>query len=510
MNPESHSQPVDLFVVGGGINGTGIARDAVGRGLSVALCEKDDLAQGTSSRSGKLVHGGLRYLEYYEFRLVREALIEREVLLESAPHIIWPMRFVLPHSKRDRPAWLVRLGLFLYDHLGGRKRLPATRALNLRSAPEGEPLKQNFAKGFEYSDCWVDDARLVLLNALDAGERGATIMTHTRFEGATRTGEHWYITLRQSGGKSIQVQAKALINAAGPWVNDIIDDISQATSNRRVRLVKGSHIIVRKFWQGDQAYLLQNADKRVLFINPYETNYALIGTTDIPQAGSPDSAQVDPAEVNYLLDTVNEYFVTQLSPADVINSFTGVRPLYDDNADNPSAVTRDYVFDLDPASGPTAGGAPLLSVFGGKITTFRKLAEHALDQLQPWFPAMQSPWTAKATLPGGDIENANFESFLKESARRYPWLDSDTLHHLCRCYGNRISIVIGSAGSAKQLGENFGQSFYEAEARYLIKHEWARSADDILQRRTKHGLHLTIEQRNHFAAWCEGKLAQAS
>ncbi len=489
---------VDLFVIGGGINGTGIARDAAGRGLSVVLCEKDDLAEGTSSRSGKLIHGGLRYLEYYEFRLVREALIEREVLLASAPHIIWPMRFVLPHSAQDRPAWLIRLGLFLYDHLGGRKKLPPTRVVNLHQASEGMPLKDQYRKGFEYSDCWVDDARLVVLNALDAQRHGATVLTRTRVQSARRVGDHWRIQVMDNQSRVQEYRARALVNAAGPWVNRVINTIEGARTSRNVRLVKGSHIVVRKFWQGDQAYLLQNADKRVIFVNPYLKNYALIGTTDIPHEGDPESVVVDENEIHYLIGTVNRYFKNALSADDVVQSYAGVRPLYDDASDSPSAVTRDYVFDVDA----TDKQAPLLSVFGGKITTFRKLAEHALNQLKPYFENPGEPWTASAVLPGGDIDDADFPAFLGTIQRNYPWLEHATCEHLVRAYGTQMSAVIGGATGIAELGERFAASFYEREALYLLEHEWAQTADDILYRRTKHGVYMTEVQRNRFVDWC--------
>jgi glycerol-3-phosphate dehydrogenase len=491
------AETIDLFVIGGGINGVGIARDAAGRGLSVVLCEKDDLAEGTSSRSGKLIHGGLRYLEYYEFALVRKALIEREVLLAAAPHIIWPMRFVLPHSTQDRPAWLLRLGLFLYDHLGGRKQLPATRMLNLRTAPEGECLRDEFVKGFEYSDCWVDDARLVVLNALDAHERGAHIMTRTRFESASRRSDHWLVTVRSGQGSAHQFRARALANAAGPWVNTVVDSVSGTNTNRRVQLVKGSHLVVPKFWNGPQAYLVQNVDKRVIFVNPYEKDFALIGTTDIPQSGQPESATVDEAEVQYLIDCVNRYFRVTLTSHDVVSSFTGVRPLFDDASDNPSAVTRDYVFDIDGKP----GSPPLLSVFGGKITTFRKLAEHAVDKLAAWFPHMQGSWTQHSPLPGGDIQYANFNYFLAAMKTKYTWLSPVTVEHLARLYGTRIHTIIGRKRSEAALGKKFSDTFYEAEVRYLLEHEWAQTIPDVLDRRTKHGLHLSAEQRQHFDTW---------
>ncbi len=491
------TQTVDLFVIGGGINGAGIARDAAGRGLSVILCEKDDLAQGTSSRSGKLVHGGLRYLEYYEFRLVREALIEREVLLNSAPHIIWPMRFVLPHSPQDRPAWLVRLGLFLYDHLGGRKKLPGTRTLDLRRDPEGEPIKNDFTKGFEYSDCWVDDSRLVVLNAVDAAERGAEVLTRTACTSARRNGDLWDIEMTDTEtGAKRQVKARAVINAGGPWVNDIIGRVTGTNSQRNVRLVKGSHIIVPKFWQGQQAYLVQNFDKRVIFINPYEGDKALIGTTDIPYEGAPEAVQADEDEISYLLNAVNKYFKQTLRREDVVQSFSGVRPLYDDGAGNPSAVTRDYVFDLE-----TQGGAPLLNVFGGKITTFRKLAEHAIQRIEKYFPNAKGDWTAKGALPGGDIPNADFTAYLGEIQAKYPFVPAAQLRHWGRLYGTRMDMFLAGKTSMEDLGAQFGERLYEAEVRYLCEHEWARTAEDVLHRRTKENLRTTAADKAALQAW---------
>ena len=489
--------PVDLFVIGGGINGAGIARDAAGRGLSVMLCEKDDLAQGTSSRSGKLVHGGLRYLEYREFRLVREALIEREVLLRAAPHIIWPMRFVLPHSPDDRPAWLVRLGLFLYDHLGGRKVLPGSRVLDLRTAPEGKPIRGDYVKAFEYSDCWVDDARLVVLNAIDARERGAEILTRTACTSARREDGLWRIELQNMhDGSKRSVRARALVNASGPWVNDVITRVTSANSSRAVRLVKGSHIIVPKFWDGNQAYLLQNTDKRVIFVNPYEGDKALIGTTDIPFSGAPEEVAADEDEIAYLIAVVNRYFKQELRREDVVDCFSGVRPLFDDGQGNPSAVTRDYTLDLDERD-----GAPLLNVFGGKITTFRKLAEHALDRLTHCFPKMGEGWTAVAPLPGGAMPDADFEGFRQALRRDYPWLTAELAQHFGRLYGTRTKDVIGAATALDGLGRRFGPLLTEAEARYLLRHEWAETAEDILLRRTKHGLHMNDTERRVFADW---------
>jgi len=493
---------VDLLVIGGGINGAGIARDAAGRGLSVVLCEKADLAEGTSSRSGKLVHGGLRYLEYYEFRLVREALIEREVLLEAAPHIIWPMRFVLPHSPEQRPAWLLRLGLFLYDHLGGRKRLPSCRRINLRATPEGRIIKDEFRLGFEYSDCWVDDARLVVLNALDARQRGATVLTRMAAQSARRVDGLWEIDLGEDGnaaGAAYRLRARAIVNAAGPWVENVIGRVAGLNSRRRVRLVKGSHIVVKKFWDGPQAYLFQNHDKRVIFVNPYEDDLCLIGTTDVPYAGAAEDVAIDDAEIDYLLAAVNRYVTHELQRADIRYAYAGVRPLYDDNAANPSAVTRDYVFDTDG----DAGRAPLLSVFGGKITTYRKLAEHAMAELAGVFPRMGKAWTARTPLPGGDLPDSDFSGFLATLRRRHAWLPAPLAQHYARLYGTRADSVLDSARSLADLGRHFGGLLYEREARYLREAEWAETADDILLRRTKHGLHLDQAARDDLARWLQ-------
>jgi glycerol-3-phosphate dehydrogenase len=485
---------VDLVVIGGGINGAGIARDAAGRGLSVIMCEKGDLAEGTSSRSGKLIHGGLRYLEYFEFRLVREALIEREVLLKAAPHIVWPMRCVLPHSPEQRHAWLVRLGLFLYDHLGGRDKLPPCRRIDLLNGLEGGAIKDDYRLAFEYSDCWVDDARLVVLNALDAKERGAAILTRTAAISAKRENGTWDIEFRNSDGTRSHVRTKALVNAAGPWVEDVIKGVVGVNSTRRIRLVKGSHIIVRKFWDGPHAYLLQNNDKRVIFVNPYENDLCLIGTTDIPYEGRAEDVGIDTHEIAYLLAAVNRYTKKHLAHSDVIGSFSGVRPLSDDNAANPSAVTRDYVFDCE-------GEPPLLSVFGGKITTYRKLAEHALQKLKPFFPMMKGDWTAKAALPGGDIPNADFDIFVANLQRDLSWAPEDVTRHYARLYGSREKMIINGANNLKGLGQHFGGTFYEAEATYLRAHEWAQSAEDILDRRTKHGLHLSQLQRENLVRY---------
>ncbi|PLL14585.1 glycerol-3-phosphate dehydrogenase [Tabrizicola sp. TH137] len=491
------AEMIDLFVIGGGINGAGVARDAAGRGLKVVLCEKGDLAEGTSSRSGKLVHGGLRYLEYYEFRLVREALIEREVLLQAAPHIIWPMRFVLPHSPQDRPAWLVRLGLFLYDHLGGRKRLPGTRVLDLRRDPEGAALLDQYTKGFEYSDCWVDDARLVILNAVAAREKGALVLTRSPAVSARRENGAWTVTVKHlPTGELRTFRARCIVNCAGPWVSDVIGRVAGSNSSRNVRLVKGSHIIVPKWWTGSNAYLVQNHDKRVIFINPYEGDKALIGTTDISYEGRAEDVAADESEIDYLLKAVNRYFKEKLRRSDVLHSFSGVRPLFDDGKGNPSAVTRDYVFDLDET-----GGAPLMNVFGGKITTYRELAERGMHRLRSVFPQMGGDWTAQEPLPGGEMPGADYETFANALREDYPWMPRALVQHYGRLYGSRTRDLVGAAEGLTALGRHFGGQLYEAEARYLVEREWAMTAEDVLYRRTKHYLHLTEAERAAFAEW---------
>lgn len=489
--------PFDLFIIGGGINGVGIARDAAGRGLSVFLAEKGDLGEGTSSRSGKLIHGGLRYLEYYEFRLVREALIEREVLLALAPHIIHPLRFILPHSPEQRPAWLIRLGLFLYDHLGGRKVLPPSRRLDLSRTEAGTALRPACRVGFEYADCWVDDARLVILNALDAAARGAVIRPRSRVVRAVREEGLWRIRLAGADGTESEVAARILINAAGPWVQEVLASVIGANSRRRVRLVKGSHIVLRKFWPGNHAYLLQNHDRRVIFVNPYEEEFALVGTTDIPYAEAPERVTVDETEREYLLAVLRRYFRRDFTREDILAEFSGVRPLYDDASENPSAVTRDYVLDLD------AGPPPLLSIFGGKITTYRKLAEHALARLTPFLPARAGAfrsWTAEAPLPGGDI-GEDLPSFTAALSRRHPSLPPPLLRHYARRYGTRSEDLLAGVRTPADLGRHFGGHLYAREAEFLIATEWAESAEDILERRTKHALLLTPAQRAGFEAW---------
>jgi glycerol-3-phosphate dehydrogenase len=497
------NEPVDLLVIGGGINGAGIARDAAGRGLSVVLCEKDDLASATSSSSSKLIHGGLRYLEYYEFRLVREALIEREVLLRAAPHIIRPLRFVLPHDRGQRPAWMIRLGLFLYDHLGGRERLPGCETLALREDPAGQPLKSSLTKGFSYSDCWVDDARLVILNALDAKERGAEILTRARCIGARRVDGLWEVELEPSDGVdhgrgvSRRLRARAVVNAAGPWVAETLQQIAGVNRRATLRLVKGSHIVVPRLHDGPQAYILQNTDRRVIFVIPYEGRYSLIGTTDLPYEGDPGLVAITDDEVGYLCAAVDRYFERPVDRTQVAWSYAGVRPLYDDANQNVSAVTRDYVFDIDGGEGE----APLLSVYGGKITTYRKLAEHALAKLQPMLDFNGTPWTEKASLPGGDMVDADFERFLEDLQRSRPWLPAALAHRYARAYGTRVERLLDGRDSLDALGEDLGGGLHEAEVQYLVESEWAGNQDDILWRRSKLGLHVSKQTQERLADW---------
>jgi glycerol-3-phosphate dehydrogenase len=493
-------QRYDLVVVGGGINGAGIARDASGRGLNVLLCEKDDLASHTSSWSSKLIHGGLRYLEHYEFRLVRAALIEREVLLRAAPHLVKPMTFVLPHSREQRPRWMIRVGLFLYDHLGGRKRLPASCGVDLRAGVHGAPLKDEFAHGFSYADAWVDDSRLVVANARAAAEMGAEVRTRTRCDHAERDGAGgWRITLvdAETGAEEVVV-ARALVNAAGPWVSRFIEDGLEVASRHRVRLVKGSHVVVPALYEGEHAYILQNDDKRIVFAIPYQQGrLTIIGTTDLAWEGEPAEAAIDDAEIAYLCRVTNRYFTKQTHARDVVWSYSGVRPLYDDRSGNPSAVTRDYVFDLDAP----AGDAPLLSIFGGKLTTYRKLAEHAMAKLAPVLGLDDRPWTRDAPLPGGDIADADFAGFRDDVARRYPFLPPAMLERLARAYGTRVSRILGDAGSLDDLGEPIGGDLYARELAYLVDEEWARHPEDVLWRRTKLGLFVDDEAEARLRAW---------
>jgi glycerol-3-phosphate dehydrogenase len=484
----------DLAIIGGGVNGCGIARDAAGRGLSVYLCEQSDLASGTSSAATKLIHGGLRYLENYEFRLVREALLEREVLWRIAPHIIWPLRFVLPHHRGLRPAWLLRLGLFIYDHLGGRKLLPATKTLDLSHDIAGAPLTPGvYTLGFEYSDCWVEDARLVALNARDAADRGAVMSTRTKAVSAERGGDAWRLTTEDTrSGARAAVSARILVNASGPWVGDVVAKICGPSAPASVRLVQGSHIVVRKLYDHDRCYIFQNADNRIIFAIPYETDFTLIGTTDRDYSGDPADVKASTEEIDYLCAAANEYFSKKLSPADVIWNYSGVRPLYDDGARNAQSATRDYVLELDKQH-----GAPLLSVFGGKITTYRRLAMHALDKLQPFLPQGshdKAGWTGAAPLPGGDFSVRGFDDLVAGLTQSFPWLGPRQARRLARAYGTKAREILGNARSASDLGYDFGAGLSESEVAYLMREEWAQEASDIVWRRSKLGLRLTVEE----------------
>jgi glycerol-3-phosphate dehydrogenase len=481
----------DIFVIGGGINGCGIARDAVGRGFSVYLAEMDDLASGTSSGSTKLIHGGLRYLEHYEFRLVRESLMEREVLWKNAPHIIWPMRFVLPHAVGLRPAWLLRLGLFLYDHIGGRKLLPVTRSLDMRDDPAGKPLKPLFTRGFEYSDCWVNDARMVVLNARDAADRGAVIRTRTKVVDARRDGALWTIDVEDLRTHAIeQVKARLLVNASGPWIDHVLSGALGRDNVHNVRLVQGSHIVVSKKFDDPRAYFFQNKDGRVIFAIPYEDDFTLIGTTDRDYDGDPHDVRISDAETDYLCAAASEYFSVPVRRSDIVWSYSAVRPLYDDGASKAQEATRDYVLKADGGE----GRAPVINVFGGKITTYRRLAEAMLEKIEGFLGKKGAPWTVNAALPGGDFPAGAFASQVQQLAAAYPFLDAGHARRLVRLYGTRAKIVLGEARSAADLGRNFGADLYEAELRYLMNHEWAETADDVLWRRTKRGLRLTRDE----------------
>jgi glycerol-3-phosphate dehydrogenase len=487
-------QHYDLLVIGGGINGAGIARDAAGRGLKVLLVEQGDLASATSSASSKLIHGGLRYLEYLEFRLVAEALAEREALLHIAPHIVWPLEFVLPHEQHLRPAWMIQAGLFLYDHLGhrllgmgGRSSLPKSRRVVLTPDGCGAGLKPEFERGFSYHDCWVDDARLVVLNARSAALHGATIRTRTRLVSAQRQGDEWLATLVSGPAAEWQVTARAIVNAAGPWVKQVLDEALRMDVQANVRLVQGSHIIVPRIHDKRYAYILQNPDRRVVFLIPYERAFTLIGTTDVPVAAG-NAPRISNDEIGYLCEAASRYTDKPVTPQSVVSSYAGVRALYDDGRPNPSAVTRDYHLLLDE------DGPPVLSVFGGKITTYRRLAEHALQKLDKRFPGTRA-WTATQPLPGGDFAGLSFAARVDEYQRRFTNLPPLWLVRLLRRHGTLAERIIGSARTEADLGENFGGGLYEAEVRYLMSNEWARDADDVVWRRTKCGLHMSEAQR---------------
>lgn len=490
-------QVFDLAVIGGGVNGAGIARDAAGRGAKVLLLERGDLAEGTSSNSTKLIHGGLRYLEHYEFSLVREALTEREVLWGIAPHIIWPLRFILPHRKGLRPRWLLRLGLFLYDHIGGRKFLPAAESVTLASHPAGAALKPEYTRAFAYSDGWVDDARLVILNARDAADRGAEVRTRCEVTALAREGDVWRIT---AGGETFR--ARAVVNAAGPRVLDLLGRAGEPTT-QRMRLVRGSHIVVRKLFDHPFAYFFQLPDGRIFFAIPYEEDFTLIGTTDVDHKAGLDKVEASAEEIAYLCEGASEYFQTPVTPADVVWTYSGVRPLVDDGSGKPEAATRGYRFELDRGSdGPESGGAPLLSVFGGKITTYRELAGEAIRQLVPFLPVLEgADWTGAANLPGGNFGRYDAPALARSLAKRYPFLGNTQARRLTRLYGTLAEGFLGTATSAADLGEDFGHGLTAAEVDYLIAREWARSADDVLWRRTKLGLHFSAEEAARLSAY---------
>ena len=520
--PDAAPDPVDLLVIGGGVNGCGIARDAAGRGLSVTLAEMKDLASATSSASTKLFHGGLRYLEYFEFRLVREALLEREVLLHAMPHIAWPMRFVLPYhpdqrfegetptskllarampwTRGRRPAWLIRAGLGLYDRLGGRKVLPGTRTVNLRTDPAGAPLKPKFERAFEYSDCWIEDARLVALNARDAAERGAEVLTRTKVEGASREGDHWRVTLRDADtGAILERRARAVVNAGGPWVKDVISGALRIDAVEGVRLVRGSHIVTRRLYDHDRCYFFQGRDGRIIFAIPYEADYTLIGTTDAEHEDPSEPPVCTPEERDYLLAFASEYFARPVTAEDIVWTYSGVRPLYDDGASSATAATRDYVLKLDRGTG--GDGPPLLNVFGGKITTYRRLSEAALRRLGEAMPGMDGPWTARAPLPGGDFPVDGVPALVEALREAHPFLDSAWAHRLVKAYGTDAARMLAGSATAEDLGRDFGATLSEREVDWLRAHEFARTAEDVVWRRSKLGLRMSAGEIAALDAW---------
>ncbi len=517
--PDTASTPTDLFIIGGGINGTGIARDAAGRGMSVRLAEMNDLASATSSASTKLFHGGLRYLEYFEINLVRHALAERETLLKAMPHISWPMRFVLPYHpdmrfegdtptskilntvmpwmKGRRPAWLIRLGLFLYDHLGGRKILPKTRTLNLKGTPEGAPIEARFEKAYEYSDCWIEDSRLVVLNARDAAERGADICVRTKVQSAARIDGLWHITVedRDTHVQRI-VTARMIVNAAGPWVGDVIQRKVRINSTEGVRLVRGSHIVTKRLYDHDKCYFFQGTDGRIIFAIPYETDFTLIGTTDAEHGDPGEKPVCTPQERDYLVAFANSYFRQDITADDVVWTYSGVRPLYDDGAKSATAATRDYVLKVD-----SDAGAPILNVFGGKITTYRKLAEDAMDKIRPYFNSMKGHWTAGVALPGGDFPVDGVPALIAGLKADYPFLTDFSARRLVRAYGTEARVMLGDAITVADLGMDFGATLTEREVIWLMDREFARRAEDVVWRRNKLGLRLTTDEVATLDAW---------
>lgn len=477
----------DLFVVGGGINGTGIAADAAGRGLNVGLCEMGDLAHATSSSSSKLIHGGLRYLEHYEFRLVKEALTEREVLLKVAPHLVTPMRFQMPHRPHLRPAWLIRIGLFLYDNLGKRETLLGSKGVKYGA---DSPLKDDIKQGFEYSDCWVDDARLVVTNALSAQQNGTSIFARTRCISAKRVDNQWHIQLEdQTTNEILDITAKALVNAAGPWVSSFIETKLEQKAPYGIRMIKGSHIVVPKLYQHSNAFIMQNTDKRIVFAIPYREHYTLLGTTDVEYKGNPNDVAISEDETQYILKVANDHFKKTLTPADVVWSYSGVRPLLEDESSDPSAVTRDYTLHLDDQN----QHAPLLSIFGGKITTYRKLALSAMTKLAPYFDKLGGEWTHSKPLPGGDL-GMPLDAFSMKLQKDYPFIGAQLARRFANSYGTLTHTLLNKANTESDLGQHFGNQLFQVEVDYLINHEWARTAEDVLWRRTKLGLEFTPEQ----------------
>ena len=513
----SKDEPFDIFVIGGGINGAGVARDAAGRGLRVCLAEMNDFASATSSASTKLFHGGLRYLEYFEVGLVKKALIEREILLKAMPHISWPMRFVLPYhqdmrfenetpasrvlnwvmpwAKGRRPAWMIRIGLFMYDHLGGREILPGTRTINLKNDPVGKPLKPKFHKAFEYSDCWVEDSRLVILNVRDAEERGAKVLVRTKVVSAERDGDLWKITTEGEAGQRVYF-ARCIVNAGGPWVEEIVTGVSRLNAEAQIRLVRGSHIVTRKLFDHDKSYFFQGEDGRIIFAIPYETDFTLIGTTDAEHMDLHAAPVCTDEERDYLLAFASGYFETPVTKEDIVWTYSGVRPLYDDGASSASAATRDYVLTLN-----TQTGLPLLNIFGGKITTYRKLAEQVMAKLGEVFPSQGSEWTAGVTLPGGNFEVAEFDALVGELETKYPFLTDFWARRMVRAYGREAWEILGDAMVLEQLGQDFGATLTAREVEWLIEREYARTAEDILWRRSKLGLRMKSEEIGALEAW---------
>lgn len=496
------ASPVDIFIIGGGVNGTGIARDAVGRGHSVMLAEMRDLASGTSSAATKLVHGGLRYLEHYEFRLVHESLVEREVLWASAPHIIWPLRFVLPYEKNLRPAWFLRLGLFVYDHLGGRKLLPPTKTLDLTTDEAGKPLKPGHKIAFEYSDGWVDDARLVALNARDAADKGAMVLTRTKVIAAKREGALWSIEMEDEAGTRSTATARLLVNAAGPWVDKVIVEAMGRHDARHVRLVKGSHIVVRKLFEHDRCYFFQNADGRIFFAIPYEGDFTLIGTTDMDFEGDPTGVKISDAEIDYLCGAASEYFIKPVTRSEIVWTYSGVRPLFDDGASAAQEATRDYVLKTEGE----AGKAPLINIFGGKLTTHRRLSEQVVDRIDGLIGKKGPRWTRTGHLPGGDFPPTGFVALLRHHMGLYPKLGQPVLRRMTRAYGTLVPQILGDRQDPGEFGTLFGGTLTQVEVDYLMDREWARTADDVLWRRTKQGLRFNADEKAELAGYMAERL----